>query len=58
MIEEATYVNNCDGFDDLGEKEKGPATSFWTQFSVLTRRSIFITFQEKVYSVFFLSFLC
>jgi hypothetical protein len=48
LVEETSYVNNWGAFDELDKQEKGQATSFWTQFSILTKRSLFITYQEKV----------
>ncbi|XP_065352961.1 ATP-binding cassette sub-family G member 4-like [Cloeon dipterum] len=36
---------------ELDKKDKGPATSFFTQFSVLLRRSLFVMVQDKVLTV-------
>jgi len=47
LIAEATGENSCVAFDELETQEKY-VTTFWTQFSILTRRNLFTTFQEKV----------
>jgi hypothetical protein len=53
LVEEASYVNNWGAFDELDKQDKGQATSFWTQFCILTKRSLFITYQEKVFKFYF-----
>jgi hypothetical protein len=48
LAKEAAFVISPGKFDELENPEKGQSTSFWTQFSTLTKRSVFITFQDKV----------
>jgi hypothetical protein len=53
LAKEASFVNRRGNFVELEKPEKGQSTPFWTQLSTLTKRSLFITFQDKVIFVIF-----